>query len=494
MAKTMTRRAFVVGAAVASGALIGGCAGEQGSPGAQTTGGAENGKSAPDSAASAGQTSSDAAVAASSANQPARPSTHGALSVKSGKLVDASGNPVQLKGFSTHGLAWFPQYVNEACFAELSAWGANVARLALYTHENGGYCTDGNQQQLRDLLVQGVQAAKAADMYCIVDWHVLQDLSPNVYLDQAKEFWKWAAAEFASASNVIFEICNEPNGGTTWADVKSYAESILPIIRAAAPTLPVLVGTPTWCQQPDLAAADPLSDQYVMYTLHFYAGTHKDDLRAKLRSVAQAGVPVFVSEYGICDASGNGALDLASAAQWVSLMDELGVSYVCWNLSNKAESSSFIATDCSKTSGFTDDDLTPCGAWLKGMLGGNLSAEVAKGGAGTDGADGASGQSSTLALNGIESGAGTAPAANLRQSWETDGKPYLLYDVSIASDQNASSWEATLTFSAPIALTDSWNCTATVDGQTLRLTPASYNANIAAGATISDIGFIICPG
>lgn len=494
MTKTMTRRAFVVGAAVAGGALIGGCAGGRGGTSAQTTGGAESGTSASDSSASAGQNAGEGAVMPSSANQTTRPSTHGALSIANGKLVDASGNPVQLKGFSTHGLAWFPQYVNEACFAELSAWGANVARLALYTHENGGYCTDGNQQQLRDLLVQGVRAANAADMYCIVDWHVLQDQNPNVYLDQAKEFWEWATAEFASASNVIFEICNEPNGSTTWADVKSYAESILPIIRAGAPTLPVLVGTPTWCQQPDLAAADPLDDPCVMYTLHFYAGTHKDDLRAKLRSVAQAGAPVFVSEYGICDASGNGALDLASAAQWVSLMDALGVGYVCWNLSNKAESSSFIASDCSKASGFTDDDLTPCGAWFKGMLGGNLSAEGAEGGAGTDGADGASGQSSTLALNGIESTAGTTPAANLRQSWKTDGKPYLLYDVSVASDQNASSWEATLTFSAPIALADSWNCTATVDGQTLSLTPTSYNANIAAGASVSDIGFIVCPG
>ncbi len=483
--KNCTRRTFV-GAAAGTAALLAGCSKPEDGATPDTDAAAENDAAQADSdqeTGSGGRSNKDVSTADGSL---ARPSKNGRLTVQGARLVDASGNPAQLKGFSTHGLAWFPQYVNAECFAELSGWGADVARLALYTHENGGYCTDGDQASLRALIEKGVACAADADMYCIVDWHVLQDLDPNVYLDQAKEFWGWASERFADANNVLYEICNEPNGATTWADVKRYAEAVLPVIRANDPGAAVIVGTPNWSQKPDDAAADPLSDEHVLYALHFYAATHKDDLRAALRSTVEGGAPVFVSEYGICDASGNGGLDLDSANTWVALMDELGVCSCCWSLCNKAESASFIASSCEKTSGFEDEDLTPCGLWVKSMLAGEVVSEVA-------GSDGTGSGAGSLTLESIAGGDGVDAAASLRQSWETDGKPYLLYDVSISADSAASSWEAILTFSASVALSDSWNCTAAVDGAVVTLTPASYNASVAAGASISDVGLIVYP-
>ena len=468
----ISRRGFVAGAGALGMAALAGCSG------AGANGGAETAATTAAAAAATTEPSATGAVA--------RPSTCGALTVNDTSLVGADGNAAQLKGFSTHGIAWFGQYVNAECFSELAGWGANVARLAMYTHENGGYCTDGDQAALRELLANGVQYAADADMYAIVDWHVLQDLDPNVYLAQAKEFWDWASKEFAEAENVIFEICNEPNGSTTWADVKSYAEEVLPVIRANAPTTPVLVGTPTWSQEPNLAAADPLADENVMYTLHFYAATHKDDLRSRLREVVEGGTPVFVSEYGICDASGSGSCDLDSANAWASLMDELGVSSCCWSLSNKDESASFIKSSCEKTSGFDDTDLTESGTWLKSMLAGELPEEI-------EGSDGAGSGTSELSLSSIEGSQGTTAKANMRQNWETDGKPYLLFDVTVGADEAASTWEATLTFSADVAVSDSWNCTAEASGATVRITPASHNASIDAGGSISDIGLIVYP-
>ena len=105
-----------------------------------------------------------------------------------------------------------------------------------------------------------------------------------------------------------------------------------------------------------------------MYTLHFYAATHTDDLRAKMTEAVNNGLPVFVSEYGICDASGSGAIDEAQADLWVEAMDNCGVSYVAWNLSNKEETSAILQSSCSKTSGFTQDDLSASGKWLYQML------------------------------------------------------------------------------------------------------------------------------
>ena len=49
----------------------------------------------------------------------ASPSVCGALHVEGTQLTDSQGNPVLLKGISTHGLAWFPEYVNEECFRQL---------------------------------------------------------------------------------------------------------------------------------------------------------------------------------------------------------------------------------------------------------------------------------------------------------------------------------------------------------------------------------------
>lgn len=305
----------------------------------------------------------------SSADSIAAPSNSGQLKVEGSQLVSEDGNPVQLRGVSTHGLAWFSDYVNQDFFTELHQdWSANVVRLAMYTAESGGYCTDGDKTALLSLVDDGVNYATEADMYVIVDWHVLNDQNPLTNKDEAIVFFGEVSQKYADHNNVIYEICNEPNGSTTWADVKSYAEEVIPVIRANDPDAVIIVGTPTWSQDVDQAAADPLDYDNVMYALHFYAATHKDDLRNKLSSAVEGGLPVFVSEFGICDASGNGAIDYDSANEWVSLMDSLDVSYVCWNLSNKDEASALFKADCTKTSGFTEEDLSEEGSWLRDVL------------------------------------------------------------------------------------------------------------------------------
>lgn len=252
----------------------------------------------------------------------------GRLHVKGTKLVDKKGHEVQLRGVSTHGLSWYPQYVNDKCFAQLhDKWGANVVRLAMYTEEYNGYCSG-----------------------------------------DAKAFFREMSREFKGYNNVIYEICNEPNNGTSWKEIKSYARSVISTIRKNDKKAVIVVGTPTWSQDVDQAAADPIKGDNIMYALHFYAATHKADLRNKMTAAINKGLPVFVTEYGICDASGNGAIDKKEADRWIQTMDEYGVSYIAWNLSNKQESSSIIKSSCSKVSGFKKSDLSDEGKWLYSML------------------------------------------------------------------------------------------------------------------------------
>ena len=151
-------------------------------------------------------------------------------------------------------------------------------------------------------------------------------------------------------------------------EIKSYARSVISTIRKNDKKAVIVVGTPTWSQDVDQAAADPIKGDNIMYALHFYAATHKADLRNKMTAAINKGLPVFVTEYGICDASGNGAIDKKEADRWIQTMDEYGVSYIAWNLSNKQESSSIIKSSCPKVSGFKKSELSDEGRWLYHLL------------------------------------------------------------------------------------------------------------------------------
>ena len=414
------------------------------------------------------------------------PSRCGALQVTDGGLTDAKGNPVQLKGISTHGLAWYPDYVNIDCFRQLrEEWGANVIRLAMYTAENGGYCTDGDRNALKTLIAKGVKFATQADMYVIIDWHILSDGNPLTYREEAKAFFDEMSRNYAGQVNVLYEICNEPNNGTTWSDVKRYAQEIIPIIRANDPDAVILVGTPNWCQYIGEAAADPIEGvENVMYTLHFYAASHREALRDEMTRAALGGLPVFVSEFGICDASGNGNIDEAEANRWVEVMDGLGISYVNWNLSNKDESSALLTRSCSRTSGFTAEDLSTSGRWVYALLnGGEPSPAVPEAAEPVEEAvsDGAA----------VAQEDGITCSVELVNQWEGGGT-YRQYVVTVQNNSGAEcgEWRVKIDFDGEIQISDSWNGEYTVEGNTLWISSVSYNGTIPAGGSVGDVGFI----
>lgn len=299
------------------------------------------------------------------------------LKVTGTQLTDTDGNPVQLRGISTHGLSWFPEYVNDATFGELKdGFGVSVVRLAMYTAEAGGYCMeDGDPEALRALVKNGISLAVSHGMYVIVDWHILSDNDPMTYKEESKAFFADMSATFADCPNVIYEICNEPNGSVTWEDVKAYALEVIPVIRANAPDAIIIVGTPNWDQSVDAAAEAPITEyDNIMYALHFYTASNKQSLRDNAAYALEKGLPLFVTEFGICSSDGNGEYDVPQANAWLDFMNEHGISFVLWNLSNKDELSAVIKPECTKLSGFTSEDLTVSGLWLCHVLGGSLAA------------------------------------------------------------------------------------------------------------------------
>ena len=307
---------------------------------------------------------------------------HGKLSVQKVDgyaapiMVDQNGVPTQLRGASTHGMHWFPQYVNQNAFQTLrDDWGINMVRLVCYPRDVGsvGYLTGGDstKQQLDTLIQNGVDYATKLGMYALVDWHV-HAYNPNEYLKEAKIFFTKYATMYKDHDNVLYEICNEPTG-TNWysgngKDLYTYCSEVIKTIRDIDPDAIIICGTNTWSQDVDQVAAKPmkaLGYENIMYTFHFYSATHKENLMEKVRLATKDGTPIFVTEFGICSADGNGSYDTENADRWIALLDELNISFACWSYSNCNEKSAYFKSSCSNAGGdWTADDLTTTGKWL----------------------------------------------------------------------------------------------------------------------------------
>ena len=285
-------------------------------------------------------------------------------------IVDQYGKPFQMRGASTHGVQWFPEYINKGAMQSLrDEWGVNLLRMACYVTQYNGY-TQGGQSLIDSKIVEGVQAAKELGMYVIVDWHIHEE-NPHTTKTVAEQFFKKYATLYKDYDNVIFEICNEPTGVqwyTGGKDLYSYCKDIAGIIRDCGSEALIVCGTNNWSQDVEDVAKKPLKDdgfEDIMYTFHFYSGTHYEDKRQKVRTAAAAGTPIFVTEFGICDASGNGGYDTANADEWIEFLDSMNISYACWSFCNKGESASYLKTSCNKTTGgFEESDLTTTGIWL----------------------------------------------------------------------------------------------------------------------------------
>lgn len=295
-------------------------------------------------------------------------SVHGALNVDGTKLVDKNGDSYRLKGVSTHGISWYPEYINKEAFRTMrDEWGVNCVRLAMYTAEYNGYCVGGdeNKKVLLRKVDEGVAYATELGMYVIIDWHNLSDGNPKTYQKKAVSFFNRMAKKYKDQDNVIYEICNEPNGDTVWKEIKSYAKTVIKTIRKQDKDAIIIVGTPTWSQDVDVASESPITGyDNLMYAFHFYAGTHQASYRKKVTTAINNGLPVFVSEFGITDALGNGSVNTKEGAAWYQFLKKNGISCVAWNLSNKNESSALLKSSCKRTSGWKKSDLSDWGKWL----------------------------------------------------------------------------------------------------------------------------------
>lgn len=285
-------------------------------------------------------------------------SYNGCLQINKSDIVNQYGESLLLKGISTHGIQWFKDLYTLDNISKLKEiFDINLIRIAMYT-EQDGYI---NNPILKNKVIEIVKYAIELDLYVIIDWHILNDNDPNTNKEQAKEFFKEMSKKFKHTPNVLYEICNEPNGSVTWDDVKSYANEIIHIIRNNTKNI-IIVGTPNWCQDIDKVADDKLNYDNIAYSLHFYSGSHNEELRKKIDYARSKNICVFVSEFGISKASGTGGVFKKEGKIWLDYLKERNISFVNWSLTNKDESSALLLPN---TKVIDESNLSASGKFIK---------------------------------------------------------------------------------------------------------------------------------
>ena len=286
----------------------------------------------------------------------------GQLKLRGTQLSDAEGRPVALHGVSFGWSCFHPRFYNAGAVDWLkNDWKCTVVRVAMGIEPKKGYLE--NPVESEALITTVVDAAIKADLYVIIDWH-----SHNIKTEAAIDFFDRMSRKYGNYPHVIYEIFNEPER-IDWKEVKSYSEKLIKTIRANDADNIILVGCPHWDQDIDKVAADPiLNVQNVMYTMHFYAGTHKKWLRDRTANAISKGIPVFISESAGMEATGDGPLNLAEWQSYVDWMDKNKLSWITWSLSDKNETCSMLNTSAAATGNWKDEDLKESGIRTRNYL------------------------------------------------------------------------------------------------------------------------------
>ncbi len=295
------------------------------------------------------------------------------------------GAEVQVRGMS---LYWslMPQAVEywseEGVSTMVRDMNIQIVRAAMATGNedwnNGykGYGSDPTTQM--NLMKTVVEAAIKNDIYVIIDWH---SHNANEQTNSAKDFFSKMAQEYGKYDNVIFELFNEPTD-VSWNTIKTYADQVVSAIREHSDNL-ILVGTPRWDQNPHAPIGNEVNDpkKNTAYTLHYYANSHcwsgsydwsdptwgGDCEGTKGEKAMNAGLSVFVSEWGTANSDGNGNPDQGRNKSWQDYMNKHKLSWANWSASYISEGTAAFQNGSSKTS----LQYTTSGNLVKGYLSSN---------------------------------------------------------------------------------------------------------------------------
>jgi endoglucanase len=289
---------------------------------------------------------------------------YGQLSVQGNQIVDKDNIPVQLRGMALYWSQWKGQFYNSACIQWLrDDWQCTVVRASMAV-EAGGYLT--NPDVEKNKVDSVVNASINLGIYVIIDWH---DHNAQRHRTQAQNFFVEMAKEYGNYPNVIYEPFNEPLNTVSWADsIKPYLEAVIDSIRQYDPDNLIVCGSKTWSQDVDEASNNPIIGSNIVYSLHFYAATHKQWLRNKATTALNNGIALFATEYGTTTSSGSGVVDTAETRRWWKYLDQRKISHCNWSVADLTETSAALIPGASPNGGWDADMISFSGNFVRSML------------------------------------------------------------------------------------------------------------------------------
>ncbi|RWY51032.1 glycoside hydrolase family 5 protein [Mucilaginibacter gilvus] len=292
---------------------------------------------------------------------------NGALSVKDGKIVNKNGVPPQLRGISLSWSLWAgKKYYNPAVVDWLAKdFKVSIIRSAMGVQPEHGYLQEPALQ--KQLMINVVNQAIKNGIYVLIDWH---DHNSHLHAPEAKAFFAEMAKKYSGVPNVIYEIWNEPER-IGWDTVKNYALQVIPEIRKYDAKNLIIVGSPHWDQDVDIAAADPVTGfSNIAYSFHFYASdkNHQYKLRARGDKAIKMGLPLMITEWGVGEANGNGQFSKTKTKLWVNWMAANQLSWANWNLTDKDETTAILEPGAPANGGWTEEQLTNAGFYIRKLL------------------------------------------------------------------------------------------------------------------------------
>ncbi len=294
-------------------------------------------------------------------------SKHGLLKVRGIHIVDKNNETVSLAGnsFFWSNPYWqgVKYYTPEVVRWLHRDWHTHIIRvpLAADPRVKDGYLyqPEVNLKAVERL----INAAIDEGIYVIIDWHS-QHAEKNE--KEAIVFFEKMAHKYGKYPNVMYEIYNEPLKISWDTVIKPYAERVIKAIRKIDPDNMIIVGTPHWSQDVDVASKNPINGfNNIAYTLHFYAASHFEWLSKKMEKAIQNGLPLFVTEWGTVKANGDGRVHLESVGKWMQLMKKYKLNHCNWTVNDKTEGASILKPGASTKGGWTEKDLSPSGKLVR---------------------------------------------------------------------------------------------------------------------------------